>query len=317
MERNDKIYVAGHRGLVGSALERTLRGQGFARLVHRTRAELNLIDRAAVQSFFAAERPDFVFLAAARVGGILANNTYPADFIRENLEVELNVIEAAHQYGVRKLMFLGSACIYPKLAPQPIREEYLLTGPLEPTNAPYAIAKIAGISLCESYNRQYGTNFISVMPTNLYGPGDSFDLQNSHVLPALMRRLDDAKRNVMPRVTIWGTGRPRREFLHVDDMASACVHLMQHYDSSEIINVGCGEDISILDLAHLIQQLVGYEGAIEFDTTKPDGTPLRRLDITRLRSTGWAPTISLEDGLRTTYAWYCENRGHLRDSGSV
>ena len=314
MERDDKIYVAGHRGLVGSALERTLRGQGFGRLVHRTRAELNLIDRAAVQSFFAAERPDFVFLAAARVGGILANNTYPADFIRENLEVELNVIEAAHQYGVRKLMFLGSACIYPKLAPQPIREEYLLTGPLEPTNAPYAIAKIAGISLCESYNRQYGTNFISVMPTNLYGPGDSFDLQNSHVLPALMRRLDDAKRNAAPGVTIWGTGRPRREFLHVDDMASACVHLMQHYDSSEIINVGCGEDISILDLAHMIQRLVGYEGTIEFDTTKPDGTPLRRLDITRLLSTGWAPTISLEDGVRTTYAWYCENRGRLRDS---
>ncbi|HVB31841.1 MAG TPA: GDP-L-fucose synthase [Gemmatimonadaceae bacterium] len=314
MERDDKIYVAGHRGLVGSALERTLRGQGFDRLVHRTRAELNLIDRAAVQSFFAAERPDFVFLAAARVGGILANNTYPADFIRENLEVELNVIEAAHQYGVRKLMFLGSACIYPKLAPQPIREEYLLTGPLEPTNAPYAIAKIAGISLCESYNRQYGTNFISVMPTNLYGPGDSFDLQNSHVLPALMRRLDDAKRNAAPSVTIWGTGRPRREFLHVDDMASACVHLMQHYDSSEIINVGCGEDISILDLAHMIQWLVGYEGTIEFDTTKPDGTPLRRLDITRLLSTGWAPTISLEDGVRTTYAWYCENRGRLRDS---
>ncbi len=211
-------------------------------------------------------------------------------------------------------MFLGSACIYPKLAPQPIREEYLLTGPLEPTNAPYAIAKIAGISLCESYNRQYGTNFISVMPTNLYGPGDTFDLQNSHVLPALMRRLDDAKRNAAPSVTIWGTGRPRREFLHVDDMASACVHLMQHYDSSEIINVGCGEDISILDLAHMIQRLVGYEGTIEFDTTKPDGTPLRRLDITRLLSTGWAPTISLEDGVRTTYAWYCENRGRLRDS---
>ncbi len=312
MEKRSKIYVAGHRGLVGSALERELLRLGYDNLTRRTRQQLDLRDRAKVTAFFAEERPEFVFLAAARVGGILANNTYPADFIRENLEVQLHVIDAAHRYGVRKLMFLGSACIYPKLAPQPIREEYLLTGPLEPTNAPYAIAKIAGISLCQSYNRQYGTQFISVMPTNLYGPGDTFDLQNSHVLPALMRRLDEGKRTGAPQVTIWGSGSPRREFLHVDDMARACVHLMLHYDSSEIINVGCGEDIAIGDLAHKIQRLVGYEGMLEFDRSKPDGTPLRRLDISRLLATGWKPTISLDAGLESTYRWYCDNRSQLR-----
>lgn len=312
MEKGSKIYVAGHRGLVGSALERELLRLGYENLTRRTRQELDLRDRANVDAFFATERPEFVFLAAARVGGILANNTYPADFIRENLEVQLNVIDAAHRHGVRKLMFLGSACIYPKLAPQPIREEYLLTGPLEPTNAPYAIAKIAGISLCQSYNRQYGTRFISVMPTNLYGPGDTFDLQNSHVLPALMRRLDEGKRAGASKVTIWGSGSPRREFLHVDDMARACVHLMLHYESSEIINVGCGEDIAIGDLARTIQRLVGYEGVLEFDRSKPDGTPLRRLDISRLLATGWKPTISLEAGLASTYRWYCDNRSQLR-----
>jgi GDP-L-fucose synthase len=313
MEHNSKIFVAGHRGLVGSALVRTLRERGYERLVHRTREELDLRNRPAVDAFFADERPEYVFLAAARVGGILANNTYPADFIRENLEVQLNVIDAAYRAGVRKLLFPGSACIYPKLAPQPIREAYLLTGPLEPTNEPYALAKIAGISLCQSYNRQYGTNFISVMPTNLYGPGDSFDLQNSHVLPALLRRLDEARRDGTRNVTIWGTGTPRCEFLHVDDMASACVHLMECYDSSEIVNVGCGTDISIGELARMIQGIVGYEGTLDFDPSKPDGTPLRRLDVSRLFSTGWRPAITLEAGIGSTYRWYCDNRDHLRN----
>ncbi|MDE3052286.1 MAG: GDP-L-fucose synthase [Gemmatimonadota bacterium] len=312
MNRDSVVYVAGHRGLVGAALERVLRARGFAHLVHRTHAELDLADRNAVNAFFAAEQPEYVFLAAALVGGIAANAAYPADFIRNNLEVQLSVIDAAYRHGVRKLMFLGSACIYPKLCPQPIREEYLLTGPLEPTNAPYAIAKIAGISLCQSYDRQYGANFVSVMPTNLYGPGDRFDLQNSHVLPALLRRLHEAKRAGVPSVTIWGTGTPRREFMHVDDMAGACVHLMEHYDSPEIINVGTGEDISIADLARRIQALVGYEGRLEFDPSKPDGTPLRRLDISRLLATGWTPSIGLDQGLDQTYRWYLENVGHLR-----
>lgn len=313
MELNSRIFVAGHQGLVGSALERVLRRRGYEHLIHRTRDELDLRNRPAVDAFFASERPEYVFLAAARVGGILANNTYPADFIRENLEVQLTVIDAAYHAGVRKLLFPGSACIYPKLAPQPIREEYLLTGPLEPTNEPYAIAKIAGISLCQSYNRQYGTNYISVMPTNLYGPGDSFDLQNSHVLPALMRRLDTARRNDAPSVTIWGTGTPRREFLHVDDMADACVHLMEHYDSSDIVNVGCGTDIAIGDLARMIRGVVGYQGSLDFDPSKPDGTPVRRLDVSRLFATGWRPSITLEAGIESTYRWFCDNRGHLRN----
>jgi GDP-L-fucose synthase len=317
MERDARIYVAGHQGLVGSALERQLRARGFARFVHRTHAELDLADANTVEQFFAKEEPEYVFLAAARVGGILANNTYPADFIRENLHVQLNVVESAHRHGVRKLMFLGSACIYPKLAPQPIREEHLLTGLLEPTNEPYAIAKIAGISLCQSYNRQFGTNYVSVMPTNLYGPGDSFDLQNSHVLPALLRRIDEAKRHQSPAVTIWGTGTPRREFLYVDDMASACIHLMEHYDSSEIMNIGSGEDLSIRDLAERIQRLVGYEGRLEFDTSKPDGVPLRRLDISRLLATGWSPAVGLDEGLRRTYQWYTENQGHVRMRSGV
>jgi GDP-L-fucose synthase len=312
MEHDSVVYVAGHQGLVGSALERELRARGYERLVHRTHAELDLADRRAVDAFFASEHPEYVFLAAALVGGINANNTYPADFIRNNLEVQLSVIDAAHRHGVRKLMFLGSACIYPRLCPQPIREEYLLSGPLEPTNAPYAIAKIAGISLCQSYDRQYGTNFISVMPTNLYGPGDRFDLQNSHVLPALLRRLHEAKQAGAPVVTIWGTGTPRREFLHVNDMASACVHLMECYDSPEIINIGTGEDISIGDLARKIRALVGYEGALEFDPSKPDGTPLRRLEVSRLLGTGWVPRISLDEGLRQTYAWYLKNVSRLR-----
>ncbi len=316
MDKDSKIYVAGHRGLVGSALERELQRAGFANLVHRTRSELDLQDRPAVEAFFARERPEYVFLAAARVGGILANNTYPADFIRENLDVQLNVIEAARRHDARKLMFLGSACIYPKHASQPIHEDALLTGPLEPTNAPYAIAKIAGISMCQSYNRQYGTRFVSVMPTNLYGPGDNFDLQNGHVLPALMRRIHEAKRDGVPHVTIWGTGTPRREFLHVDDMARACVHLMRHYESSEIVNIGSGEDVAIGTLARMIQQLVGYPGDLVFDTSKPDGTPLRRLDVTRLLATGWQPTITLEAGLASTYRWYCDNIDQLRVGGA-
>jgi GDP-L-fucose synthase len=312
VNRDSVIYVAGHRGLVGAALERTLSARGFERLVHRTHAELDLADRNAVNAFFDAERPEYVFLAAALVGGIVANSTYPAEFIRNNLEVELSVIDAAHRHGVRKLMFLGSACIYPKVCPQPIKEEYLLTGPLEPSNAPYAIAKIAGISLCQSYHRQYGANFVSVMPTNLYGPGDRFDLRNSHVLPAILRRLHEARQSGAPSVTIWGTGTPRREFMHVDDLASACVHLMEHYDSPEIVNIGTGEDISIADLARKIQALVGYDGRLEFDSSKPDGTPLRRLDISRLLATGWAPAIGLDEGLKQTYEWYLANVGHLR-----
>ncbi|HVZ76994.1 MAG TPA: GDP-L-fucose synthase [Gemmatimonadaceae bacterium] len=312
MERDSKIYVAGHLGLVGSALVRELRAQGYQRLVHRTRAELDLLRRDAVDAFFREERPDYVLLAAARVGGIVANNTYPADFIRENLEVQLNVIDAAYRHGVRKLLFLGSACIYPKIVPQPIREAYLLSGPLEPTNAPYAIAKIAGISLCQSYNRQYGTNFVSVMPTNLYGPGDNFDLQNSHVIPALLRKFDEAREARLPSVTIWGSGTPRREFLHVDDMASACVFVMQRYDSSEIINIGCGEDISIGELAELVRQVTGFEGALEFDRSKPDGTPMRRLDVSRLQAMGWAPRIPLREGLESTYAWYRANKETAR-----
>jgi GDP-L-fucose synthase len=313
MERTSKIYVAGHGGLVGSALVRELHRQGYERLVHRTRQELDLIDRAAVDAFFAEERPEYVFLAAAKVGGILANNTYPADFIRENLQVQVNVIDAAYRAGVQKLAFLGSVCIYPKVVPQPIREEYLLSGPLEPTNAPYAIAKIAGISMCQSYNRQFGTRFISLMPTNLYGPGDSFDLQNSHVLPALMRKFDEAKREGVAKVTVWGSGTPRREFLHVDDMASACVFLMERYESSEIINVGCGEDISIGELAARIQAVVGFEGELEFDRSKPDGTALRRLDVSRLTALGWAPKVPFEAGLRATYAWFCDHRHTLRN----
>ena len=312
MERTSRVYVAGHRGLVGSALVRELHRQGYERLICRTREQLDLIDRPAVDAFFAEERPEYVFMAAARVGGILANNTYPADFIRENLQVQVNVIDAAYRAGVKKLVFLGSVCIYPKVVPQPIREEYLLSGPLEPTNAPYAIAKIAGISMCQSYNRQFGTRYISLMPTNLYGPGDSFDLQNSHVLPALMRKFDEAKQLALPKVTVWGSGTPRREFLHVDDMASACVFLMEKYESSEIINVGCGEDISIGELATKIQRVVGYDGELEFDRSKPDGTPLRRLDVSRLTALGWAPKVSFEAGLRATYEWFRDNRHTLR-----
>lgn len=304
METTAKIYVAGHRGLVGGAIVRRLQQGGYTNIITRTHAELDLTDQAAVRKFFETEQPDYVFMAAAKVGGIQANNIYRADFIYQNLQIQNNVLYSAYLAKVKKLLFLGSSCIYPKLAPQPIKEEYLLTGLLEPTNEPYAIAKIAGIKLCESLNRQYGTNFISVMPTNLYGPGDNFDLNNSHVLPALMRKFIEAKAANQPSVTVWGTGTPRREFLYVDDLADAVVHLMNTYDGSEITNIGVGEDVSIKELAELIQRIVGYEGKLEFDTTKPDGTPRKLLDVSRLKNLGWVAPTDLETGIRKTVEWY-------------
>lgn len=309
MKPHDKIFVAGHRGLVGSAIVRRLRGEGFTNIVTRTRQEMDLEDQAAVYRFFDQERPKYVFFAAARVGGILANNTYPAEFIRDNLFVELNVIHGAYRAGVDKLLFLGSSCIYPKHAPQPIREEYLLTGLLEPTNEPYAIAKIAGIKLCEAYNRQYGTRFISAMPTNLYGPGDNFDLQSSHVLPALLRKFHDARESGAPEVVVWGSGTPRREFLHVDDLADACVFLMRRHEGSDIVNVGVGEDISIRELAETIRDVVGYTGELVFDSTKPDGTPRKLLDVSRMNALGWKASIGLRDGIEQTYEWYLQHAG--------
>jgi GDP-L-fucose synthase len=309
MEAGSRIYVAGHRGLVGSALVRALERGGYENVVRRSRTEMDLEDQASVFDFFQRERPEYVFLAAARVGGILANATYPADFIRSNLAIQLNVVEAAYRTGVRKLMFLGSSCIYPKFAPQPMREEHLLTGELEPTNEPYAIAKIAGIKLCQSYNRQFGTNFVSVMPTNLYGPGDNFDLQSSHVLPALLRKFHEGRRAGAPSVEVWGSGAARREFLHVDDMAEACLFLMERYDSSEIVNIGCGEDVSIGELATLVSDTVGFEGEIVYDRSKPDGTPRKLLDVSRIRALGWTPRVALADGVRETYEWYLRKAG--------
>ncbi len=304
MEKTSKIYVAGHRGLVGSAIVRALAAAGHTNLITRTRQELNLLDTKAVADLFMTEKPEYVFLAAAKVGGIMANKTYPADFIRENLTVQTNVIDAAHQSGVTKLLFLGSSCIYPKLAPQPIKEEYLLTGALEPTNDAYAIAKIAGIIMCQSYRRQHGSNFISVMPTNLYGENDSFDLETSHVLPALIHRFHEAKLSNAESVTLWGTGTPRREFLYVDDLAAACLHLMQTYNEGEIVNIGTGEDVTITELAETIAKVVGYTGKIAWDTTKPDGTPRKLLDVSRLHSLGFHHQIPLETGIRRTYEWY-------------
>ena len=292
---------------MGSAITRRLQADGFGNLVVRTQAELDLTDRAAVDRFFDAERPEYVFLAAALVGGIYANDSRPAEFIYANLAIQTNVIDAAHRFGVRKLEFLGSSCIYPRDAPQPIREVYLLTGPLEPTNEPYAIAKIAGIRMAQAYARQYGFNVISLMPTNLYGPGDNFDLNNSHVLPALIRRIDEARNKHADEVTLWGTGKPRREFLHVDDLARAAVFLMNAYDSPEIINVGAGEDLSIRELAEMVCRVIGFRGEIVYDSSRPDGTPRKLLDVSRLRALGWKPSIALEDGIRQTWQWYREH----------
>jgi GDP-L-fucose synthase len=307
-----KIYVAGHRGLVGSAIVRRLRSAGYANVVMRTHAELDLEDAHATRRFFEEERPDHVILAAALVGGILANSAHPAEFIRRNLLVQTNVIHEAHAHGAAKMLFLGSSCIYPKLAPQPIREDALLTGPLEPTNDAYAIAKIAGVKMMEAYHRQYGFAAISVMPTNLYGPGDTFDLQSSHVLPALLRKFHEAKRDSAPSVTLWGSGAPRREFLHVDDAADACVHLLERCSGGELVNVGCGEDLTIRDLATMIAEVVGYGGELVFDRTKPDGTPRKLLDVSRAASLGWHARISLRDGLVSTYRWYLENGERAR-----
>src|SRR5467141_974044 len=307
MKQSDKIYVAGHSGLVGSALVRLLQAHGFINLITRSRAEVDLRDERAVRDFFAGERPEVVVLAAAKVGGIKANIDAPVEFLIENLQIQNNVVRAAHEAGSRKLLFLGSSCIYPKFAPQPIPESALLSGPLEPTNEPYAIAKIAGVKLCQAYSREYGANFISAMPTNLYGPNDNFDLETSHVLAALLRKAHEAKKSGARELVVWGTGMSRREFLHVDDCASACLLLLEKYDSPEIVNVGCGEDISIRELAELVCEVVGFDGELSWDKTKPDGTPRKLLDVSKLRGLGWTPTIPLRDGIARTYDWFLKN----------
>ncbi len=307
MDKGSSIFIAGHRGLVGSAILRKLTAEGYENLLTRGRAELDLTRQAETEAFFTEHRPEYVFLSAAKVGGILANNTYRADFIRDNLLIQTNVIDAAYRNGVKKLLFLGSSCIYPKFAPQPMKEEHLLTGELEPTNEPYAVAKIAGIVTVDSYRRQYGLNGISLMPTNLYGPGDDFNLQTSHVLSALLRKFHEAKVSGAPTVTVWGTGTPRREFLHVDDLADAALHLMLHYDDAGIVNVGVGEDLSIGELAALIREVVGFEGEIVYDTEKPDGTPRKLLDVSRLHATGWRARIGLREGIESTYQWFLEH----------
>jgi GDP-L-fucose synthase len=317
---DSKIYIAGHRGLVGSAILRKLQALGFANLLTRTHAELDLTQQGAVERFFAAERPEYVFLAAARVGGILANSRYPASFIRDNLAIQCNLIHSAWRTAVTRLLFLGSSCIYPKLSPQPIKEEYLLTGRLEPTNEPYAIAKIAGIEMCESYNRQYGTSFFSVMPTNLYGPNDNFNLEDSHVIPALIRKFHEAREAGSSQVMIWGSGKPRREFLHVEDMADACVFLMnlpedaiadvfKRYPEPSFVNVGTGEDITVAELAAIVGRTAGFRGKILYDAGKPDGTPRKLLDVSRLQKLGWRARISLEEGIADTYRWFLAHRG--------
>jgi len=299
-----RIFVAGHRGLVGSAIRRRLEAAGCGNLILRSHRELDLTRQAEVEAFFASEKPEYVFLAAAKVGGIWANSSYPAEFIYRNITIQTNIIHAAYLSGVKKLLFLGSSCIYPRDCPQPMKEEYLLSGYLESTNEPYAVAKIAGIKICQSYNRQYGTRYISVMPTNLYGPEDNFDLETSHVLPALIRKFHEAKERGLTEVVIWGTGTPRREFLHVDDLADACVFLMEHYDGSEIVNIGVGEDQTIRELAEMIAEVVGFDGKLQFDPTKPDGTPVKLLDVGRLNRLGWKARIPLRNGLAETYEWY-------------
>jgi GDP-L-fucose synthase len=307
MEKDSNIYVAGHRGLVGSAIMRRLEAEGYKNLITRTHAELDLTRQERVEEFFHEERPDYVFLAAARVGGIYANNTYPAEFIYSNLTIQTNIIHASYVFKVKKLLFLGSSCIYPKNCPQPMKEEYLLGGPLEPTNEPYAVAKIAGIKMCQAYNRQYGTNFLSVMPTNLYGPNDNFDLKTSHVLPALIRKFHEAKIKGQSEVEIWGTGSPKREFLHVDDLVDACLFLMKNYSENKIINIGVGKDQTIRELAEIIAGLTGFKGSIRFNTGKPDGTPVKRLDVSKINSIGWRARIGLEQGIAETYKWYAKN----------
>jgi GDP-L-fucose synthase len=307
MEKDEKIYVAGHRGLVGSAIMRKLKKEGYNNLVYRTSSELDLRRQEKVEDFFKEEKPEYVILAAAKVGGIQANNTYSAEFLYDNLMIETNVIEAAYQNDVNKLLFLGSSCIYPKFADQPMKEEYLLSGKLESTNEGYAVAKITGIKLCEHYNKQYGTNFISAMPTNLYGPNDNFDLETSHVLPALIRKFHEAKVKDKDEVVIWGTGEPRREFLHVDDLADSLLYLMNNYNGNQFVNVGVGKDISILELAELIKDVVDFEGEIVNDLSKPDGTPRKLMDVTRLNDLGWEAKISLEEGIKDTYLWFKEN----------
>jgi len=312
MKKTDKIYIAGHRGLVGSAILRNLENSGYNNFVLRTSKELNLTSQLEVNQFFAIEKPDYVFLAAAKVGGILANDTYPADFIRDNLLIQTNVIDAAYRNNTKKLLFLGSSCIYPKFAPQPMKEEHLLTGELEPTNEWYAIAKIAGIKMCQAYKKQYGFNAISLMPTNLYGPGDNFNLENSHVMPALIRKFHDAKINNLPAVEVWGTGSPKREFLHVDDMADASVFLMNNYDDIDFVNVGVGNDVSIRELAETVKEAVGFKGELDFDTTKPDGTPRKLLDVSRLNGLGWKANTKLKEGVISTYEWYLKNTNKFR-----
>jgi GDP-L-fucose synthase len=307
LKKSDKIFVAGHQGMVGSAMMRSLEAKEFSSVLTRDSSELDLTNEQGVVQFFSEEKPAVVILAAAKVGGIKANNDFPVEFLLDNLRIQNNVIRSAYQTGVRKLLFLGSSCIYPKLAPQPIPENALLTGPLEPTNEPYAIAKIAGIKLCQAYAREYGANFISVMPTNLYGPNDNFDLERSHVLPALLRKAHEAKIRGEKKLVVWGTGEPRREFLHVEDLAAACLLLLEKYDSPQIINVGCGEDVRIRELAELIRDEVGFEGQLAWDETKPDGTPRKLLDVTRIRALGWQPTIPLREGVAQTYKWFLAN----------
>ena len=308
MEKSSKIYVAGHRGMVGSAIIRKLQKEGYTNIITKTSSELDLRNQSAVENFFKEHQPEYVFLAAAKVGGILANNTYRAEFIYDNLMIQNNIIHCAYKYKVKKLLFLGSSCIYPKLAPQPMKEEYLLSGYLEPTNEPYAIAKIAGIKMCEAYRDQYGCNFISAMPTNLYGPNDNYDLNNSHVLPALIRKFHEAKIQQLPNVIVWGTGKPRRELMHVDDLADACLFLMNNYDQKQFVNVGTGKDISIAELAELVKKVVGYKGEIVFDTTKPDGTPRKLLDLSLIHSLGWKHKIELEEGIAHTYDDFLKNQ---------